>query len=288
MRGAIGYHIKLTDDITKMRRDSYLDELESKSIYIIREAYWEYKDNLAALWSIGKDSTTLVHLTRKAFFAKVPISVIHIDTTFKFKQIYAFRDKYARKWGLKLVIAKNTQALREGMSPEKNRFNCCNALKTEALKEVIKTYNLQALLVGIRRDEHSLRAKERYFSLRDENFKWNYQDQPLEMWQEYYQTEGKEGEHFRIHPLLHWREIDIWRYIKREKIPIVELYFAKGKKRFRSIGCECCCQPIESSANTIEKIIKELEATRIAERSGRAQDKENVYAMQRLRSLGYM
>lgn len=271
-----------------MNNDSYLDELESKSIYIIREAYWEYRDNLAILWSMGKDSTTLVHLTRKAFLGDVPIPVIHIDTTFKFKQIYAFRDKYVKDWKLKLIIAKNELALKEGMFPEKGRFNCCNTLKTEALKQTIVKYNLKALLVGIRRDEHSIRAKERYFSLRDREFKWDYQNQPLELWMEYYKTEAETGTHFRIHPLLHWREIDIWRYIKKEKLPVVNLYFAKGGRRYRSIGCECCCQPIESSANSIDKIIKEIENTRIAERSGRAQDKEKEYMMQKLRSLGYM
>lgn len=271
-----------------MKANPYLDELEAKSIYIIREAYWEYKDNLAALWSIGKDSTTLVQLMRKAFFGKAPMPVIHIDTTYKFKQIYAFRNKYANEWGLKLIIAKNDTALKEGMSCEKSRFDCCNALKTEALKQAIKTYNLKALLVGIRRDEHTIRAKERYFSLRDKEFKWDYQNQPLELWTEYYKTGQENNTHTRVHPLLHWREIDVWRYIKREKIPVVSLYFAKGNKRYRSIGCACCCQPVQSSANTIEKIIRELQTTRIAERSGRAQDKEKEYMMQRLRSLGYM
>jgi sulfate adenylyltransferase subunit 2 len=271
-----------------MNNGSYLDDLESKSIYIIREAYWEYRDNLAILWSMGKDSTTLVHLARKAFLGEVPIPVIHIDTTFKFKQIYEFRDRYVKKWNLKLVIARNDLALKENMSPERGRFNCCNALKTEALKQLIARYNLKALLVGIRRDEHAIRAKERYFSLRDEEFKWNYQNQPLELWAEYYKTETEAGTHLRIHPLLHWREIDIWRYIKKENLPVVNLYFAKNGKRYRSIGCECCCEPIESKANTIDKIIKEIKDTRISERSGRTQDKENIYAMQRLRSLGYM
>jgi len=271
-----------------MNNDAYLDELESKSIYIIREAYWEYKDNLAILWSMGKDSTTLVHLARKAFFAEVPILVIHIDTTFKFKQIYEFRDKFSKEWNLNLIIAKNETALKERMSPEKGRFNCCNALKTEALKQIIGKNNLKALLVAIRRDEHAIRAKERYFSLRDREFRWNYQNQPLELWTEYYKTEGEIGTHFRIHPLLHWREIDVWRYIKRERLPVVDLYFAKKGKRYRSIGCECCCQPIESSANSIDRIIKELQNTRVSERSGRAQDKEKEYMMQKLRSLGYM
>jgi len=267
---------------------SYLDDLESKSIYIIREAYWEYRDNLAILWSMGKDSTTLVHLVRKAFFGKIPIPVIHIDTTFKFKQIYEFRDKYTRQWNLKLIIAQNDKALEENMSPKKGRFACCTALKTEALKQVIERHNLKALLVAIRRDEHAIRAKERYFSLRDREFKWDYQNQPLELWAEYYKTEGEIGTHFRIHPLLHWREIDIWRYIKKEKLPVVNLYFAKRGRRYRSIGCECCCEPIESSADTIDKIIKEIQTTTVSERSGRAQDKEKEYTMQKLRSLGYM
>lgn len=271
-----------------MNNGSYLDDLESKSIYIIREAYWEYRDNLAILWSMGKDSTTLVHLARKAFLGEVPIPVIHIDTTFKFKQIYEFRDRHVREWNLKLIVAQNDKALKEGMSSEKGRFNCCNALKTEALKQAIEKYNLKALLVGIRRDEHAIRAKERFFSCRDKDFKWDYQNQPLELWAEYYKTEGEIGTHFRIHPLLHWREIDIWRYIKREKLLVVDLYFAKKNKRYRSIGCECCCQPIESKADTIDKIIKEIQDTRLSERSGRSQDKENIYAMQRLRSLGYM
>ncbi len=271
-----------------MNDNSYLNELESKSIYIIREAYWEYKEKLAILWSMGKDSTTLVHLAKKAFLGNVPIPAMHIDTTFKFSEIYKFRDRYTKEWGLNLIIAKNDMALKEGILPEKGRFNCCNALKTEALKRAIERYNLKALLVAIRRDEHSIRAKERYFSWREKDFSWDYQNQPLELWAEHYQTESETGRHIRIHPLLHWREIDIWRYIKREKLPVIDLYFAKGNKRYRSIGCACCCQPLESSANNIDKIIKEIEDTRISERSGRAQDKEKEYAMQKLRSLGYM
>ena len=126
------------DGIRKMRKDIYLDALESKSIYIIREAYWEHKDRLAVLWSMGKDSTVLVHLIRKAFFGKVPVPVIHIDTTFKFREIYEFRTKYAKKWNLKLIVARNDQALKEKMCPKEGRFDCCNALKTEALRQIIK------------------------------------------------------------------------------------------------------------------------------------------------------
>jgi len=271
-----------------MKTESYLDNLESRSIFIIREAYWQYRDSLAALWSMGKDSTTLIHLIRKAFFGKVPLSVIHIDTSFKFQEIYEFRDRYAKKWNLKLIVARNDKVLKEGICPEKDRFTCCNLLKTEALKQAISVLNIKALLVGIRRDEHTIRAKERYFSERDKNFRWDYLNQPLELWSEYYESTQMPADHFRVHPLLDWNEIDIWRYIKREKLPVVDLYFAKGNKRYRSIGCECCCQPVNSSADTVDKIIKEIQATKIPERVGRSQDKEKEYMMQKLRSLGYM
>ncbi|MGE4357818.1 MAG: sulfate adenylyltransferase subunit CysD [Candidatus Omnitrophota bacterium] len=265
-----------------------LEELENQSIFIIREAYWQYRDKLAVLWSGGKDSTTMLYLTRKAFFGKVPLPVIHIDTSFKFKEIYKFRNKLVRKWNLNLIVARNEEALKENMSPEKGRFECCNALKTTALKDTIKKYGLEALLLAIRRDEHAIRAKERIFSPRDEDFRWDYKNQPLEMWDEFYKSK-EEGEiHFRIHPMLSWREIDIWSYIKREKIPVINLYFAKKGKRYRSIGCKCCCEPIESNANTIDKIIEEIQETKIAERKGRAQDKEKAYMMEKLRALGYM
>jgi len=271
-----------------MNNCSYLGELESGSIYIIREAYYKYRKNLALLWSMGKDSTVLVHLARKAFLGQAPIPIVHIDTGFKFKEIYAFRDRYAKRWGLNLIITKNEQAFNRGTSPEKGRFDCCHALKTEALKAAIGQYDLRALLLAIRRDEHAIRAKERYFSLRDNEFKWDYQHQPMELWAQYNAAHAASQEHLRIHPLLHWREVDVWRYIKKEKLPVVNLYFAQRAKRFRSIGCECCCQPVSSQANTVDKIIREIENTRIAERSGRAQDKEKEYMMQKLRSLGYM
>jgi sulfate adenylyltransferase subunit 2 len=267
---------------------SNLDRLESESIYIIREAYWLYRERLACLWSCGKDSTTMIHLLRKAFLGQIPIPIIHLDTTFKFEEIYKFRDKYAKELNLKLIISKNQQALKHGMSPNTGREMCCTALKTDALKLVIKKYGLQALLLAIRRDEHTIRAKERVFSPRDSNFAWNYFNQPLEMWNQFYKFKNDSDIHIRIHPLLGWREIDIWRYIKREKIPVINLYFAKRGKRYRSIGCECCCQAINSRANTIDKIITELKTTQIAERSGRAQDKEHPFMMQKLRSLGYM
>jgi sulfate adenylyltransferase subunit 2 len=263
----------------------HLDNLESKSIYIIREAYRQFRD-IGMLWSIGKDSTTMLWLCRKAFFGKIPFPVIHIDTSYKFKKIYEFRDKYAKEWGLKLIVSRNEEALKQGVS-SKDKFDCCTKLKTEALKQTMGKYKLKALLLGIRRDEHGIRAKERVFSPRNQDFKWNYKDQPPELWDQF-KTKQESDQHLRVHPMLHWTELDIWEYIKRENIPITDLYFAKDGKRLRSIGCECCCNPIASNAATVDEIVEELKVTKIAERSGRAQDKERAYMMQKLRTLGYM
>lgn len=264
----------------------YLDELESKSIYIIREAYRQFR-NIAMLWSIGKDSTTLLWLMRKAFYDQIPFPVLHLDTGYKFREIYEFRDSKSKEWGLNLIIARNDEAISGGMSPTKGKLNCCTALKTDALKMAIEKYRFKALLLGIRRDEHGIRAKERYFSPRDQDFRWNYMNQPPELWDQY-KSKQAEDDHIRVHPLLHWTELDIWQYVKREEIPIVNLYFAEEGKRFRSIGCECCCAPVESCADSLPKIIEELETTTTGERAGRAQDKESAYVMQKLRSLGYM
>ncbi len=265
----------------------YLDELENKSVYIIREAYHQF-GNVALLWSIGKDSTTLLWLCRKAFFGKLPFPVMHIDTTFKFPEMYTFRDHWAKEWGLNLIVEKNEDAIARGINYSKNdAFTCCHELKTVALQQAIEKHKLKALFVGIRRDEHSIRAKERVFSSRNIDFKWDYQNQSAEMW-DHYKSEAARGEHLRVHPLLHWTELDIWKYIQREGIPINELYFAKNGRRYRSLGCMPITTDMESQADTIEKIIEELKVTDVAERSGRSQDKEKAYMMQKLRSLGYM
>jgi len=263
-----------------------LDRLENKSIYVIREAYSRWR-NIAVLWSIGKDSTTLIWLCRKAFFGPPPFPVVHIDTGRKFREIYEFRDRYAAEWGLDLVVARNEAALAKGAPSFADKFECCTQLKTNALKQLLAERRFEALLLAIRRDEHGIRAKERFFSPRDAEFRWNYLDQPAEIWDQYSSPRDADT-HIRVHPLLDWREIDVWRYIEREKIPVVDLYFARGGRRYRSIGCEPCCRPVESEAATVEEIIEELKTTRTAERSGRAQDKEQAYMMQKLRSLGYM
>jgi len=264
-----------------------LTALENQSIYIIREAFAEFR-KVAMLWSIGKDSTTLLWLVRKAFFGKIPFPVVHIDTGYKFKEIYEFRDRYAKEWGLNLMVAKNQEAMDRGVCPKSgNKLVCCTELKTNALKQAIARYGFRALYLAIRRDEHGVRAKERFFSPRNESFEWNYRDQPPELWDQY-KTKAEESEHLRVHPMLGWQEVDIWEYIQREHIPMTSLYFARNGKRFRSIGCETCCSPVESDADTIEKIVEELKSSTVSERSGRAQDKEQDYMMQKLRSLGYM
>ena len=265
---------------------THLRQLEDQSVYILREAYKHF-DQLAMLWSMGKDSTALLWMVRKAFLGRVPIPVVHIDTSYKFKEIYEFRDRLASEWELDLRIARNEAALAAGMAPSKiDKLSCCHALKTEALKQAIASQGFDALLLGIRRDEHGVRAKERYFSPRRADFSWSPGNHPPELWDLYSTTD--EAAHDRIHPLLHMTEVDIWHYTKREGIPVNPLYFASGGKRYRSIGCATCCAPIPSSAATVPDIVAEIETATDPERAGRAQDKESAYTMQKLRSLGYM
>jgi len=263
-----------------------LEELEKKSIAIIREANAQFK-NPAVLWSTGKDSTATIWLCKKAFFGRIPFPVIHIDTGSKFREIYNFRDQLAKEWNLNLMIAKNSEAIRRGISPEKDRFECCTELKTKALKSLLEKEKFDALILAIRRDEHGIRAKERYYSPRDDNFQWNYKDQPAEMW-DLYVKPSEDFSHMRIHPILHWTELNVWQYVKQERLPVNPLYFAKSGKRYRSLGCEPCTVPISSNASTVDEIVQELEKSKSPERAGRAQDKEKAYMMQKLRSLGYM
>ena len=264
----------------------HLDMLESQSIYILREAYRKFK-KLAMLWSVGKDSTVLLWLARKAFCGHCPIPLVHIDTTLKIPEMIEFRDKIAQEWGVRLIVSTNTKALAEGMGPDKGKIVCCNALKTEALQQLMAEHGFTALILGIRRDEEGTRAKERYFSPRDNNFEWNYKDQPPEFWDQF-KTDFDEDTHIRVHPILHWTEVEVWQYIRRENIPVVDLYFARNGRRYRSLGCAPCTGTVESNAVTVDQIIDELLTTTISERSVRAQDQEDTYAMQKLRARGYM
>ena len=259
--------------------------LEDDTIYILREAYAEFH-NPAILWSMGKDSTTLLYMTRKAFLGNIPFPVIHIDTGHKFPQMYQFRDWLADEWELDLVISMS-DAVTANIGPEVGKLICCNLLKTKALKDTLEQYKFDALILAIRRDEHGIRAKERVFSPREQDFSWDYQHQPLEMWNQY-QSVLDVGNHMRIHPILQWREIDVWKYIREHGIPVNPLYFSNGTHRYRSLGCMPCTNPIESTAGTIDEIVEELVDTKVAERSGRAQDKEDSFTMQKLRALGYM
>jgi sulfate adenylyltransferase subunit 2 len=269
---------------------THLDKLEAQSIYIMREAFAKF-ENMAMLWSIGKDSSVLLWLARKAFLGHVPFPCVHVDTSYKIPEMIAFRDKLAKEWNLDLVVGQNKEALAAGKTfPNGNatRVECCGLLKKDGLHAIMESKGYTAVFVGIRRDEEGTRAKERYFSPRDKNFEWDFKDQPPELWDQF-KTDFEPGTHLRIHPLLHWTEINIWEYIEREKIPIVSLYFAnKEGKRYRSLGCAPCTSPVDSKATTIPEIIEELRNTKVAERSTRAQDAESEHAFEQLRAQGYM
>lgn len=291
----------------------HLDKLESKSVYILREAYREFK-NLCMLWSIGKDSTVLLWLARKAFFGHVPFPLVHIDTHFKIPEMIDYRDRLAREWRLTMIYGENSDALREKRTfPDGNadRINCCRSLKSEALKHTLNgdwpRYRLNhtigryeidvsrepytGVIAGVRADEEGSRSKERYFSPRDRENEWEVADQPPELWNQF-KTDFAPGTHLRIHPLLDWTELNIWEYIARENIPTVSLYYDLGNgKRYRSLGCWPCTKPIDSCAATVTEIIEELRSGKlrnIAERSGREQDKEDGGGLETLRKEGYM
>ncbi len=261
-----------------------LDLLESQSVYILREAYNRI-DRLAMLWSIGKDSNALLWLARKAFFGKVPFPVVQLDTGMELPEVYEFRDRIVREWDLDLVVEQCPPE--EDMDPTLPPATRAAARKTEGLKNLLQREQYQGIMVGIRRDEQATRAKERVFSPRALDGVWDFKDQPAEFW-DHYKTRFEDGTHVRIHPLLAWTELDIWRYSKREEMPIVPLYFARDGKRYRSLGEKNITFPVASTASSIDEIISELEITRTPERAGRAMDNESEDAFERLRSSGYM
>ncbi|MCL6591452.1 MAG: sulfate adenylyltransferase subunit 2 [Firmicutes bacterium] len=290
-----------------------LEKLENQSIYILREAYRHFK-NLCMLWSIGKDSTVLLWLARKAFFGHVPFPLVHIDTAYKIPEMIGYRDRLALEWNLNMVVGKNERALAEKQTfPDGNtdRINCCKLLKSEALKHTLSgewpRYRLEhklrkyqidsnkepytGVIVGVRADEEGSRSKERYFSPRDRQNEWDIGDQPPELWNQF-NTDFAPGTHIRVHPLLDWTELNIWEYIDREKIPVTSLYFDQGNgKRYRSLGCYPCTKPVESQAKNVAEIIEELrngKFANIAERSGREQDREDRGTLETLRREGYM
>lgn len=291
----------------------HLDMLEYKSVHILREAYSEL-GNLCMLWSIGKDSTVLLWLARKAFFGHVPIPLVHIDTHYKIPEMIEYRDRLAAEWNLDMIYGENTEALekKETFPDGKvSHLECCKRLKTEALTNTLnaswpryrfnhnkgiyeKDTNCEpytGVIVGARADEEGSRSKERYFSPRDKNNDWDVGDQPPEFWNQY-KTDWAPGTHVRVHPLLDWTELDVWEYIERENIPTVSLYYDQGNgTRYRSLGCGPCTTPVESTAKNVHEVIEELKTGKfanIAERSGRAQDKEGGGGLEELRRNGYM
>jgi len=291
----------------------HLDELENISVHILREAYANFK-NLGMLWSMGKDSTVLLWLTRKAFFGHVPFPLIHIDTHYKIPEMIDYRDRLTREWRLPMVIGWNKEALDEKQTfpdGKVDRITCCSLLKSQALKDTLNGKGLRmrynhlaqqyepepnpepftGVIVGARADEEGSRSKERYFSPRNQQNEWKIADQPPEFWNQY-KTDFAPGTNVRIHPLLDWTELNIWEYIDREQIPTVSLYYNQGDgKRYRSLGCYPCTFPIESEASNVREIVEELKVGRyanIAERSGRAQDKDDGGGLETLRKEGYM
>jgi sulfate adenylyltransferase subunit 2 len=256
-----------------------MDTLIERSIFILRETKARFKKP-AVLWSSGKDSTALLALCHEAFMGSVPFPVIHIDNGIDFPETYAFRERLGKEWDLDVRVAPSL-IRNDAISG----ISCCGQNKTEALKKLMEQEKFDSLIVGIRRDEHGIRSKERVFSPRDEKWQWNYEDQPVEAWG--YTSRG-EADHHRVHPLLDWLETDVWRYMQMRNVPVHPLYFAHKGKRFRSLGCTRCTVAVRSEATTLQNIIDELNIADTPERMGRAQDKEDQAVMERLRALGYM
>jgi sulfate adenylyltransferase subunit 2 len=247
---------------------THLDELESQSIYLMREAFHGF-EKPAMLWSMGKDSNVLLWLAKKAFCGHMPFPVVHVDTTYEFPEMIEFRAWAQKHYGFELIVWTNFEARGRGIGYETtDPVTVTHELKTVALQQVLSAYGYDALITGIRRDEDS-------------------KDQPPEFWN-HFTTESGPGEHVRVQPLLDWTEIDIWRYLEREKVPLPGMYFSRNGQRYRSLGCMPISKPVKSDAKTIDDIIEELKVTRVSERSGRAQDHHERNAMQKLRAKGFM
>ena len=291
----------------------HLSRLEHSSVHILREAYRSF-ERLGMLWSIGKDSSVLLWLCRKAFFGHVPFPVMHVDTTYKIPEMISYRDKLAREWKLDLRYATNEEAIAAKQTfPDGavDRITCCRLLKTKPLADLLKgqgpRYRMNhetgqydpytvpetfdGVIVGLRADEEGSRSKERYFSPRDQENAWDIGTQPPEFWNQF-NTDFPPNTHVRVHPLLDWTETNIWEYIEREGIPTVGLYYDQGSgHRYRSLGCANCTLTVESTARSPREIVVELSSgkfARIAERSGRAQDKDGGGGLEVLRKDGYM
>ena len=298
-----------------MSYDSHLDALEAEAIYIMREVAAECEKPVM-LYSIGKDSSVMLHLAMKAFYpVKPPFPFLHVDTTWKFKEMIEFRDRIAKKYGIDMLVYTNQDGVKQGINPFDHGSSYTDIMKTQALKQALNKYGFTAAFGGGRRDEEKSRAKERIFSFRNKAQAWDPKNQRPEMWK-LYNTKIEKGESIRVFPISNWTEKDIWQYIKRENIEIVPLYFAdvrpvverdgnlimvdddrmrlkEGEKpmmksvRFRTLGCYPLTGGVESTAHTLDEIIDETLSAVSSERTSRVIDNEAAGSMERRKREGY-
>ncbi|XQE66444.1 sulfate adenylyltransferase subunit CysD [Pseudomonas sp. P3C3] len=299
---------------------THLKQLEAESIHIIREVAAEF-DNPVMLYSIGKDSAVMLHLARKAFFpGKLPFPVLHVDTRWKFQEMYRFRAKMVEEMGLELITHINPDGVAQDMNPfTYGSAKHTDVMKTEGLKQALDKYGFDAAFGGARRDEEKSRAKERVYSFRDSKHRWDPKNQRPELWN-VYNGKVKKGESIRVFPLSNWTELDIWQYIYLEQIPIVPLYFAAEREviekngtlimidddrilehltdeekaritkkmvRFRTLGCYPLTGAVESTATTLTDIIQEMLLTKTSERQGRVIDHDQAGSMEEKKRQGY-
>lgn len=298
-------------------RMSHLKQLEAESIHIIREVAAEF-ENPVMLYSVGKDSSVMVRLAQKAFYpGRVPFPLLHIDTSYKYKEMYEFRDRFCEENDLDLLINRNEKAIGDNANPyDLGTSPCCGLLKTQGLLMGLAKGGYDAAFGGARRDEEKSRAKERIFSFRDELGQWDPKNQRPELWS-LYNGRVRKGESIRVFPLSNWTEMDVWHYIYLENIPIVPLYFAREREvvniggalipvedfpfpkvlegkpverimtRFRSLGCSPCTGAVRSNATTLEQIIEEMVSVRTSERANRVIDHDQEASMERKKREGY-
>ena len=300
---------------------THLRQLEDESIHIIREVVAEF-ENPVMLYSVGKDSSVMVKLAQKAFYpGKFPFPLMHVDTGYKFPEMYAFRDEFVKSIGAKLIVEKNEEWIEKNAHPARlGNDKCCSYLKTQGLLDAIKKHGFDAAFGGARREEEKSRAKERVFSLRDEFGQWDPKTQRPELWN-LYNTEINENETVRVFPLSNWTEVEIWQYIKEEEIPVVPLYFSQKRQvvrqnavfptdyyhlidpdnerpldesmvetvecRYRSLGCIPCTGAVESSATDIDDIIEDVKEAKRSERENRVIDLTSDSSMEDKKKTGY-
>ena len=294
---------------------THLQRLEAESIHILREVVAE-AERPVMLYSVGKDSAVMLHLARKAFFpAPPPFPLLHVDTTWKFRAMYALRDRMARESGMELLVYQNEEARARGINPFDHGALHTDMWKTEGLKQALDLYGFDAAFGGARRDEEKSRAKERIFSFRSTNHRWDPKSQRPELWRLYNARKAR-GESLRVFPLSNWTELDVWQYIRREDIPIVPLYFAAPRPtverdglllmvdderfplrpgevpversiRFRTLGCYPLTGAVESRASTLTEVIQEMLLTTTSERQGRAIDHDQSASMEKKKQEGY-